>query len=139
MRLFIACILVVLPLTAWAEPAQPDKTDLADSPVTVDPDSPSETEYTDDQLEDGEQPWQFGNPYSPASATNFEPFITSSSYGQNRSSRNAYEPEWLNAPVVRYGSPSLSDTIDQRHDVGTPPSLSNPMNLYTRGGRIERR
>lgn len=139
MRLFIACILVVLPLTAWAEPVQPDKTDLADSPVTVDPDSPSETEYTDDQLEDGEQLWQFGNPYRPASATNFEPFITSSSYGQNRFGRNAYEPEWLNAPVVRYGSPSSPDPMNQRYDVDALHSSSSPMNLYTRGGRIERR
>ena len=102
MRLFLACIIAFFPLTAWAELVQPDKTDLVDSPVAVDPDSPSETEHTDDQLDDGEQFWQFGNPYSPASATNFEPFITSSSYGQNRLSRNAYEPEWLNAPVVRY-------------------------------------
>ena len=106
MRLFLACIITFLPLTAWTEPAQPDKTNLVDSPVAVDPDSPSDTEYTGDQFDGGEQLWPYGNPYSPASATNFEQFITPSSYGQNRLSRNTYEPEWLNAPFVRYGSPS---------------------------------
>ena len=139
MRLFLACIITLLPLTAWAEPAQSDKTDLVDSPVAVDPDSPSETEYTDDQLDDGEQLWPYSNPYSPASATNFEPFITSSSYGQNRLSRNASEPEWLTAPVVRYGSPSTPDPMNQRYDVGALHSSGSSMNLYTRGGKIERR
>ena len=133
MRLFLACIMTFLPLTAWAESAQPDKTDLVDFPVAVDPDSPSDTEYT------GEQFLEYGNPYSPASATNFEQFITPSSYGQDRLSRNRYEPGWLNTSVVRYGSPSSSNPIDQRHDVGALPSLSSPMNLYTRSGRIERR
>jgi len=139
MRLFLACIITLLPLTAWAESVQPDKTDLVDSPVTVDPDSPSDTEYTGDQLDDGEQLRQYGNPYSPESATNFEPFITSSFYGQHRLSRNTYEPEWLNAPVVRYGSPSSPDPMNQRYDVGALHSSSSPMNRYTRGGRIERR
>ena len=139
MRLFLACIMTFPPLTAWAESAQPDKTDLVDFPVAVDPDSPSDTEYTGDQLDDGEQLWQYGNPYSPASATDFEQFITPSSYGQDRLSRNRYEPGWLNTSVVRYGSPSSSNPIDQRHDVGALSSLSSPMNLYTRSGRIERR
>ena len=123
MRLFLACIITLLPLTAWAEPAQPDTTDRVDSPVAVDPDSPSGAEFTDDQLDSGEPIRPYGNPYSPASATNFEPFITSPSYGQTRLSRSTYEPEWLNDPVVRYGSPSSS---------------GSSMNLYTRGVRTER-
>jgi hypothetical protein len=139
MRLFLACILTLFPLTAWAEPVQPDKTDVVDSPVAVDPDSPSDTEPTGDQLDESEQLWPYGNPYSPASATNFEQFITPSSYGHNRFRRNTYEPEWLNAPFVRYGSPSSPDPMRQRYDVDALHSLSSPMNLYTRGGRIERR
>lgn len=139
MRIILACILVVLPLSAWAEPVQPDKTDLVDSPVAVDPDAPSDTEYPGEQLDDGEQLWQYPNPYSPASATNFEPFITSSSYGHKRLSRNTYEPDWLNAPVARYGSPSSSDPMNQRYDVGTLHSPGSPMHIYTRDGRTERR
>lgn len=139
MRLFLACIIALLPLTAWAEPAQPDKTDLVDSPVAVDPDSPSDTEYTGDQLNDGEQLWQYGNPYSPASATNFELFTTSSSHGQNRFSHKTSEPEWLNDPFGRYGSPYSPDPMNQRYDVGNLYSPGGPMNLYTRGGRTERR
>lgn len=136
MRLFLACIITLLPLTTWAEPAQPDKTDRVDSPVAADPDSPSGAEFTDDQLDGGEQLWQYGNPYSPASATNFEPFITSSSYNQNGISRNTYEPEWLTAPFVRYGSSYSPDQINQQYDGGTLHSPSSPMNLYNRGGRI---
>ena len=139
MRFFLACIFTLFPLTAWAEPAQPDKTNLVHSPVAVDPDSPSDTEYTGDQFDGGEQLWPYGNPYSPTSATNFEQFITSSSYGQNKLSRNAYEPEWLNTSIVRYRSPSSPDPMRQRYDVDALHSLSSPMNLYTRGGRIERR
>lgn len=144
MRLFLACILTCFPFYAWAAAPSVGTTDAVYPPAAADLADPNEAEDTDDKtgaLDESslEQLWPYGNPYSPASATNFEQFITPSSSGQNRSSRNIYEPEWLNTSVVRYGSPSLSDPIDHRHDVGTPPSLSSPMNLYTKGGRIERR
>lgn len=137
MRLFLASIITLLPLMAWAEPAQSDKAGLVDSPVAVDPASPSDSEYTGDQLDGDEQLRPYGNPYSPASATNFEPFITSSAYAQNQLRRNAYEPEWFTAPVVRYGNAYSSDQINQRYDGGIVHSSSSPMSLYSRGGRIE--
>ena len=136
MSLFLVCIITLLPLTVLAEPLQSDNADLVDSPVAVDPDSPSDTEYTDDQLDGGEPLWQYGNPYSPASATNFEAFITSSSYGQTRLSQKTYEPNWLNAPFVRYGSSSSPDPMSRRSDVGTLHSPGSSMNLDTRGGKI---
>ena len=140
MRLFLACIITFLPLTAWAEPVQPDQTDLADSPVAVDPDFPSDAEHTEDQPVDGEQfLLQYGNPYSPASATNFEPFTTSYSYRQNRLSGTTYEPEWLHAPFGRYGSPDSPDPMNHRYTVGDLHSSGSPMTFYGSGGRMERR
>lgn len=139
MKLFLACIITLLPLTAWAEPSQTDRTGPPDSPVTVDPNPPSDAEYADDQPDSDAQVWQYGNPYSPASATNFEVFITSSSYGQNRLNRNTYEPDWLHDPFGRYGSPYSPDPMNQRYDVGNLYSPGGPLHLYSRGGRTERR
>jgi hypothetical protein len=118
MRLFLACVFTFLPFSAWAAPPSVDTTDAVYPPAAADLADPNKAEDTDDQTgaidqSSLEQLWPYGNPYSPASATNFEQFITPSSYGQNRLSRNTYEPEWLNAPFVRYGSPSSPDPMRQ--------------------------
>lgn len=124
MRLFLACIFTCFPLCAWAAPISAGTTDAVYPQDAADLADPNEAEDTDDQtgtLDESslEQLWPYGNPYSPSSATNFEPFITSPLYGQTRLSRNIYEPEWLNAPVVRYGIPSSPDLMNQRYDGGT--------------------
>ncbi|MBH0204617.1 MAG: hypothetical protein HP498_02145 [Nitrospira sp.] len=144
MRLFLACILTCFPFYAWAAAPIAGTTDAVYPPAAADPADPNEAEDTDDQtgaLDESslEQLWPYGNPYGPASATNFEPFKTSSSHGQNRLSQETYEPEWLNDPFGRYGSPYSPDPMNQRYDVGNLYSPGSPMHLYTRGGRTERR
>jgi hypothetical protein len=139
MRFFLPCILVVLPFTAWAGPSYADTTDLSDSPVAVDPDLPGDVEHTEDHPDDSGPFWQYGNPYSPASATNFELLTISYSFRQNRLNGNTYEPDWLHDPFGRYGSPYSPDPLNQRYDVGNLYSPGGPMHLYSRGGRMERR
>lgn len=138
MRLFLTCIIAFLPFTAWAEPSHTDRTDPLGFPIAVDPNLPSDAEYADDQPEGNVQVRQYGNPYGPESATNFEVITTSYSHGQNRLSHKTSEPEWLNDPFGRYGRPYSPDPMNQRYDVGNPYSPGGPMNLYTRGGRTER-
>jgi hypothetical protein len=139
MTFLLTCIIAFLPFTAWAEPSHTDSSDLLDSPVAVDPYPPSDAEYADDQADSDMQVSQYGNPYSPASATNFEVFTTSSSYGQNRLNRNTYEPDWLKEPFGRYGIPYSPDPMNQRYDVGNLYSSGSPMTRYSSGGRMERR
>jgi hypothetical protein len=139
MRLFLTCVIVCLPITAWAGPSYTDRTDSLGFPIAVDPNLPSDAEYAEDQPEGDVQVPQYGNPYSPVSATNFEVFTTSSSYGQSRLNRNTYEPDWLSAPFGRYGSPYSTDPMNQRHDIGNRYSSGSPLHLYSWGGRMERR
>lgn len=139
MRLFLTCIIAFLPFTAWAEPSHTDRIDPLDSQVVVDPHPPSDADYADDQPDSDVQVWQYGNPYGPASATNFEVFTTSFPDSQNRLNRNTYEPDWLKAPFGRYGSPYSPDPMDQRYDIGNLYSSGGSRNIYSSGGRIERR
>lgn len=144
MKLYLACSLTFFLFSTWGAPSGAGATDTVYPQAAVDLADPNEAGNTEEQTgvidqSSLEQLWPYGNPYSPVSATNFEPFITSSSYGQNRLTRNTYEPKWLNAPFVRDGSPSSPDPMNQRYDVGALHSPSSPMNLYTRGGRAERR
>lgn len=144
MRLFLACILTFSPFSAWATPPSANVTDAVYPQAAADLADPNEAGNADDQtgaIDESslEELWPYGNPYSPASATNFELFTTSYSHGQNRLSHKTSEPEWLNAPFGRYGSPYSPDPMNQRYDVGNQYSPGGPMNLYTRGGRTEGR
>jgi len=139
MSLLLACILTLLSLMAWAD------TSIAGNPDELNPHSASNPPAPDEALiadtADDTIPTLglFGNPYSPASATNFEALTASYLYDPGRRSPRSYEPEWINDPFGRYGSPYSPDPMNQRYDVGNLYSPGSPMNLYTRGGRTERR
>lgn len=139
MRLLLACILALLSLTAW------DGTSAASNPGELDPHSASNPPALDeaktaDITDNGiQQLGLFDNPYSPTSHTNFEAFTTTSQHDPGRMRPHTYEPEWLNDPFGRYGSPYSPDPMNQRYDVGNLYSPGGPMNLYMRGGRMERR
>lgn len=139
MRLLLAGLLALLPLGAWADTLSTIKTDTLDTRTIADPVDPNEAGNADETYDALDQLWPYGNPYSPASATNFEALTPSPLYDQGRLSPRSYEPEWLNDPFGRYGSPYSPDPMNQRYDVGNLYSPGSPMNLYTRGGRTERR
>jgi hypothetical protein len=139
MRLLLAGILALLPLSAWADTLSTVKADTLDPQAIADPVDPNEAKNADETYDTLDQLWPYGNPYSPASPTNFEALTPSPQYDQGRLSPRSYEPEWLNDPFGRYGSPYSPDPMNQRYDVGNLYSPGSPMNLYTRGGRTERR
>ena len=56
----------------------------------------------------------YGNPYSPASATNFEAIPASSRYDQGRLSTNLYNPDWLRNPFGHYGNPYSPHQFNNR-------------------------
>jgi hypothetical protein len=56
----------------------------------------------------------YGNPYSPASATNFEASTALSSYDQARQSTTLYNPDWLSNPFGHYGSPYSPNQFNDR-------------------------
>jgi hypothetical protein len=139
MTLLLTCIIAFLPFTAWAEPSHTGRTDSLGFPIAVDPNLPSDAEDADDQPDSDVPVRQYGNPYGPASATNFEAFITSFSIGQNRLNRNTYEPDWLKDHLGRHGILYSPDPMNQRYDVGNLYSSGRPMTRYSSGGRMERR
>ena len=111
MRLLLACILAFLPLAAQAEsPENLSANEIDPKSVTIradtsnpyDPDSPLNE-------------WgPYGNPYSPASATNFEAIPTLSLYDPNQLSTDHYNPDWLSAPFGHYGNPYSPHRFNDR-------------------------
>jgi len=144
MRLLLACILALLPFSVWADTPSTSTTDGFDQQTVADPADPNEAETAVDPHGDIatlslDPLWPYGNPYGPSSPTNFQALIAAPVYKHGQLSPHSYEPEWLNDPFGRYGSPYSPDPMNQRYDVGNLYSPGSPMNLYTRGGRTERR
>jgi hypothetical protein len=143
MKLLLASLLVLIPLTVHAE-------DLGNlSANEFDPNSiadPFSAENPDDlnglTNEFGLGP--YGNPYSPSSATNFEAINAPHLYDQEGNDRGRlsvklYDREWVSNPYGRYGSPYSPDSIKNPFGAGSPYSPSSPTNPYGRGLRIEGR
>jgi hypothetical protein len=111
MRLLLIGILAFLPLTAQAENIknlsanEPDPSPVADPFSTMGPDDP-------DSVINEVGP--YGNPYSPASATNFEAFATPSLNGQAQQNTKPYYPDWLNNPFGHYGNPYSPNQFSSR-------------------------
>jgi hypothetical protein len=72
----------------------------------------------------------YGNPYSPASATNFEAIPPLALYHPSRLSRNVYNPDWLSNPFGHYGHPYRPASLTN-FEALPAPSLYNPSNLNT--------
>ena len=111
MRLLLIGILAFLPLTAQAETIENlsanelDPSPVADPFIVMGPDDP-------DSVINEVGP--YGNPYSPASATNFEAFTTPSLYGQVRQNTKSYDPDWLRNPFGHYGHPYSPNQLSNR-------------------------
>jgi hypothetical protein len=144
MRLLLAGILALLPVSVWADTPSTSTTDAFDPQTMADPADPNKAGNADGQ--DGaidtfslDQLWPYGNPYSPSSATNFQALIAAPAYRHGQLSPHSYEPEWLNDPFGRYGSLSSPDLMNRRYNVDNPYSPDSPMHSYNRGGQPERR
>ncbi len=132
MRLQLACILVLLPLTVQAETLGDRSTNEIDPNSVV----RSDTEHADNPDNVLNESSPYGNPYSPSSATNFEALVTPSQYDQGRLSANPHEPEWLNDPFGRYGSLYSPGSLSDRQGFGSSYALGSPMNFHNRDSRI---
>lgn len=112
MRLLLACILALLPLIAQAEyPDNLSTKELNPSPET-DPFGAQSPDDADSTLTEWRGP--YGNPYSPASLTNFEALPAPSLYNPGDLNTNLYSPDWLNNPFGHYGNPYSPNQFKDR-------------------------
>jgi hypothetical protein len=111
MRLLLACVLALLPLTAQAEYTDNQSTkELNPSPVT-DPFIAESPKDPDSPLNE----WgPYGNPYSPISATNFEAIPAPFLYDPDRLNAQVYNPDWLSSPFGHYGNPYSPNQFKDR-------------------------
>lgn len=111
MRLLLVGILVFLPLTAQAENIDNLSTNESDPSPVVDPFSVKNLGDPNSAIN---ELGLYGNPYSPASATNFEAFATPPPYGQGRQSTKLSDPDWLRNPFGHYGTPYSPNQFNNR-------------------------
>jgi hypothetical protein len=111
MRLLLACLLVLLPLTAQAEYTDSLRTEeLIPNPVS----DPFSAQNRDDPDSPLNQWGPYGNPYSPASATNFEAIPAPMLYDPDRLNATLYNPDWLSNPFGHYGHPYSPNQFNNR-------------------------
>lgn len=126
MKLLLAGVLALLPLTAQAESLGNLSASEFDPNSVANPTgagNPSDPDSVINEL------GPYGNPYSPTSATNFEAITA----------LPLYDPDWISNPYGRYGNPYSPDAIDNRYGAGNPYAPSSPTNPYGQGWRIDRR
>ena len=111
MRLLLAGILVFLPLTAQAENIDTLSANESDPSPVVDPFSVKNLGDPNSVINES---GFYGNPYSPASATNFEAITALSRYDQGRQSTKLYDPDWLRNPFGHYGTPYSPNQFNDR-------------------------
>jgi hypothetical protein len=111
MRLLLVGILAFLPLTAQAENIDYLSTNESDPIPVVDPFSVKNLGDPNSVINES---GLYGNPYSPASATNFEAFATPPPYGQGRQNTKHYDPDWLRNPFGHYGTPYSPNQFNNR-------------------------
>ncbi len=141
MKLLLASLLVLIPLTVHAEylgnlsANEFDQNSIANPFGTGNPFVPNSI---------SNEFGRYGNPYSNQSATN--PYATDAPMlydhqGQYRGklSTNPYDPDSTSNAYGRYGNPYSPDSINNPFGAGNPYSPSSPTNLYVRGLRIEGR
>jgi hypothetical protein len=141
MKLLLASLLVLIPLTVHAE----DLGELSANPFNLDSTSNpfgAGSPFKPDGLNNPFSP--YGSLFSNQSATN--PFATDAPrlYDQQgnyrgKLSANSYDPDSTSNPYGRYGSPFSPDSINNPFGAGNPYSPNSPTNPYGRGLRIERR
>jgi hypothetical protein len=111
MRLLLACVLTLLPLAAQAEYTDNHRTNEFDPHSVTDPFIAGMPNDPDSPLNE----WgPYGNPYRPASATNFEAIPTLSLYDPNQLSTDLYNPDWLSNPFGHYGHPYSPNQFNNR-------------------------
>jgi hypothetical protein len=111
MRLLLACVLALLPLAAQAEYTDNLRTNELTPNPEPDPFGTQNPNEPDSPLNE----WgPYGNPYSPASATNFEAIPTPSLYNPGQLSTNLYNPDWLSIPFGHYGNPYSPNQFKNR-------------------------
>jgi hypothetical protein len=111
MRLLLAGILALLPLTAWAEYTDNLSTKELNPNSVADPFGTRSPDDPDSILNE----WgPYGNPYSPTSATNFEAIPVPSLYDPDRLNTQVYNPDWLSYPFGHYGNPYSPNQFKDR-------------------------
>jgi hypothetical protein len=141
MRLLLACLLAFLPLIAQAEDLGTLSANEVDPNFLADPfgtENPSDPNSVTNEL------GPYGNPYCPASATNFEAITAprlSDREGNDRGrlSMNQYDPDSVSNSYGRYGNPYSPDSLNNPFGGGNPYRSDNPTNPYRQGWRIEGR
>jgi hypothetical protein len=133
MRLLLAGILAFLPLTVQAESPGDRSTNETDQNQITTPSTPGNGDDSDKMLS---ELWPYGNPYSPESATNFEPLTSASAYDPNRLDTHPQAPDWLNDPFGSHGGLYSPDLPTDRYGTGHSYSPGNPMHPYGRDVRV---
>ena len=111
MRLLLVGILVFLPLTAQAENIDNRSTNESDPSPVVDPFSVKNLGDLNNVIN---ELGPYGNPYSPASSTNFEAITALFRYDQARQSTKPYDPDWLHNPFDHYSTPYSPNQFNNR-------------------------
>ena len=142
MKLLLASLLVLIPVTAHAEYLGNLSANEFDANSTTNPFGAG-SPYSSNSVTN-----EFGicgNPYSNRSATN-PPYATNAPrlYDQQgnyrgKLSTNQFDPDSVSNPYGRYGIPYSPDSLNNQFGAGNPYSPSSPTNPYGRGLRIEGR
>lgn len=111
MRLLLACVLALLPMAAQAENIDKLGANESDQMSGTEP---FIAKNSDDPNSAINELGLYGNPYNPASATNFEALPESSMYDPGQLNTNFYNPDWLSTPFGHYGTPYSPHQFNNR-------------------------
>jgi hypothetical protein len=111
MRLLLAGILAFLPLTAQAENIDNLSANESDPIPVVDPFSVKNIGAPNNVIN---ELGPYGNPYSPASSTNFEAITALSPYDQGQQNTKPNDPDWLRNPFDHYVTPYSPNQFHNR-------------------------
>lgn len=141
MRLLLVAVLALLPLTAHAAHTDNLSDDRPDRNAASDDADTPEAHGNEDVVDEA---WPYSNPYSPTSATNFDPFAVPLSQrpevnDRSRLSKHLNDPGPINSVYGHFGSPLFPDSINSRGVTDHPYAMDSSTNLYGRSWRIEGR
>ena len=145
MRILLAGILILIPFNAQGqvldapcdERELPSSAEPAGSPTIEQPVIQGDTSVCQ-TLE------PLNNPYSPASATNFDPFAASLTprpevNDRSRLSVQRDNPVPIDAIYGHFGSPLFPDSIEHRGETAHPYAMDSSTNLYGRNKPLQGR
>lgn len=141
MKLLLATLLVLIPLTVHAEylgNLSANEFDPNSIAYPFGAGSPYSSNSVTNEF------GRYGSPFSNQSATNSYATEAPRLYDQQRNYRgtlstNQYDPDSVSNPYGRYGNPYSPDSLHNQFGAGNPYRSDSPTNPYGQGWRIEGR